>query len=95
MRCPNCNKSISIFKAKNEFTCPQCRSLLKCDNYLKDFFKSTAPYVLIGFFIDMFVGNIAILAIVDLVIFMLMMSAFSNKIDCHAAQSPSSRNDNA
>jgi hypothetical protein len=86
MKCPNCNKGLSILKAKDEFACPKCHAKIRSENYLRDFFISTAPFLLISIIIGAFIDNIIVLAIAELFNFMIMMAAFSSKIKLHVVK---------
>jgi|WetSurMetagenome_2_1015567.scaffolds.fasta_scaffold00201_9 hypothetical protein len=86
MKCPNCNNKISIFRAKDEFVCPKCQAKLKSENYLRDFFISTAPFVIMGTIITAFIENIILMVGVEFIMFILMMCAFSGKIKLHVVK---------
>jgi hypothetical protein len=82
VKCPHCFANISIFKVRDEFACPECKSILKCHNWgrlnLVLFILSSIIIFLIGIFPF---GTLSYL-LCNIIIFIVIMRIMSEKVEC-------------
>ena len=85
IKCPKCNESLSMFKAREEFHCPKCEAVLRCENYSTILLISLAIYFAITFLLDLLDLNIFFVILYNVVIFLIVMRIFSKRIKCSVA----------
>lgn len=86
MKCPKCGKSISVFKLKEEFSCPKCGTLLRCINFPKLWLTGLAVCAVLTFILDFFQFSFFIIALYNAVIVLVVVYIFLRKATCTAVR---------
>jgi len=82
IKCPNCEKNLSMFKAREEFHCSKCNALLHCENYMKVYTATFVIFSLILFVLGLFLKFTTYSIIIYTVITLVTIRIFSKKIKC-------------
>jgi hypothetical protein len=93
MECPECKKSISMFKMKKELVCPNCGTLLRCENFLKMMVIGLTVIAIVTFILDLFPSTLFTSAVYYAVLCLAVIYYISNTINYTVVRKSKDRTD--
>ena len=81
VECPYCHTNITIFRMKNEFMCPDCKTILICRNWLKMNLIAFVVSEIVLFLLLLLPISTSLYVLFSVFVFIVMMRIYAGNAD--------------